>query len=83
MDGANLEAKGGIILPESAEGKASKNFARIMALGDGDKAQSPALKAAFTDEKRIIINGVMIGMPLELNGKKYRMVSSEDILAVL
>jgi len=73
--------KGGIIIPDTAKEKSSEYT--IIALGTG-KVNDDGKKIPFEVKKgdRIIASQYG-GSPLKLDGKEYKILSSDDILAVL
>jgi chaperonin GroES len=73
--------KGGIIIPDSAKEKPVESI--VVALGTG-KTDDNGKKVAFEVKKgdRIIASQYG-GTPIKLDGKEYKILSSEDILAVL
>ena len=73
--------KGGIIIPDSAKEKPVESI--VVALGTG-KTDDNGKKVAFEVKKgdRIIASQYG-GTPIKLDGKDYKILSSEDILAVL
>ena len=73
--------KGGIIIPDSAKEKPVESI--VVALGTG-KPDDNGKKVAFEVKKgdRIIASQYG-GTPIKLDGKEYKILSSEDILAVL
>jgi len=73
--------KGGIIIPDTAKEKSSEYT--VIALGTG-KVNDDGKKLPFDVKKgdRIIASQYG-GSPLKLDGKEYKILSSDDILAVL
>ena len=72
--------KGDIIIPDSAKEKPTQNL--VVALGTG-KLDSDGKKIAFEVKKgdRVLVNQYG-GTEIKLNGKDYKICSTEDILAV-
>lgn len=73
--------KGGIIIPDSAKEKPSE--AIVVALGTG-KTDDSGKKVAFEVKKgdRVLVSKYG-GTEIKIDGKEYKILSSEDILAVL
>ncbi len=73
--------KGGIIIPDSAKEKPTESI--VIALGTG-KTDENGKKIAF--EVKVgdrIITSQYGGSPIKVDGKEYKILSSEDILAVV
>lgn len=73
--------KGGIIIPDSAKEKPSE--AIVVALGTG-KTDENGKKVEFEVKKgdRILISKYG-GTEIKLDGKEYKILNSDDILAVI
>jgi chaperonin GroES len=73
--------KGGIIIPESAKEKPQE--AIVVALGTG-KVDDNGKKVAFEVKKgdRVLVSKYG-GTEIKIDGKEYKILSSDDILAVL
>ncbi len=73
--------KGGIIIPDSAKEKPTE--AIVVALGTG-KTDDKGNKTAFEVKKgdRVLISKYG-GTEIKLEGKEYKLLNSDDILAVL
>jgi chaperonin GroES len=73
--------KGGIIIPETAKEKPME--ARVVALGTG-KTDDDGKKVPFETKKgdRVLV-AKYGGTEIKLEGKEYRILSSDDVLAVL
>ena len=73
--------KGGIIIPESAKEKSTEYT--VIALGTG-KVTDDGKKIPFEVKKgdRVIASQYG-GSPIKIDGKEYKILSSDDILAVL
>jgi chaperonin GroES len=73
--------KGGIIIPDSAKEKPVESI--VVALGTG-KLDDNGKKVPFEVKKgdRIIASQYG-GTPIKLDGKEYKILGAEDILAVL
>ena len=73
--------KGGIIIPDSAKDKPVESI--VVALGTG-KLDDNGKKVPFEVKKgdRIIASQYG-GTPIKLDGKEYKILGAEDILAVL
>jgi len=73
--------KGGIIIPDSAKEK--PQVAIVVALGTG-KTDDNGKKVAFEVKKGDHVYVSQYGgTPIKLDGKEYKILSSDDILAVL
>ncbi|HTR40372.1 MAG TPA: co-chaperone GroES [Pseudomonadales bacterium] len=73
--------KGGIIIPDSAKEKPQE--AIVVALGTG-KTDDNGKKVAFEVKKgdRVLVSKYG-GTEIKIDGKEYKILSSDDILAVL
>ena len=73
--------KGGIIIPDSAKEKPTEGL--VIALGTG-KTDDNGKKLPFEVKKgdRVLVSKYG-GTELKLNGKEYRIFSSDDILAII
>jgi chaperonin GroES len=73
--------KGGIIIPETAKEKPTEGI--IIALGTG-KTDDNGKKVAFEVKKgdRVLVSKYG-GTEIKLDGKEYKILSSDDILAVI
>jgi chaperonin GroES len=73
--------KGGIIIPDSAKEKPVESI--VVALGTG-KLDDNGKKVPFEVKKgdRIIASQYG-GTPIKLDGKEYKILGAEDILAIL
>jgi chaperonin GroES len=73
--------KGGIIIPDTAKEKPQE--AIIVALGTG-KVDDNGKKVAFEVKKgdRVLVSKYG-GTEIKIDGKEYKILSSDDILAVL
>ena len=81
LEGVNEETKQGeIIIPDEVREKRRTGYATIVALGD--EVKSKAIKTAFRNEQKIFI-GNYIGVPMNYNGKSYRILLVPDIFAVV
>ena len=73
--------KGGIIIPDSAKEKPTEGI--IIALGTG-KTDDNGKKVAFEVKKgdRVLVSKYG-GTEIKLDGKEYKILNSDDILAVI
>ena len=73
--------KGGIIIPDTAKEKPTEGL--IVALGTG-KTDDNGKKVAFEVKKgdRVLISKYG-GTEIKLDGKEYKILNSDDILAVI
>ena len=73
--------KGGIIIPDSAKEKPQEGI--IVALGTG-KTDDDGKKVAFEVKKgdRVLVSKYG-GTEIKLDGKEYKIFSSDDLLAVI
>ncbi|RJR31428.1 co-chaperone GroES [Candidatus Parcubacteria bacterium] len=69
--------KSGIILPETVD-KEKKAEGKILAIGDGEKIKKLDLKEGDT-----VIFGKYAGEEVKLDEKEYKILSDEDVLAVI
>jgi chaperonin GroES len=73
--------KGGIIIPDTAKEKPMES--RVVALGTG-KTDDNGKRVPFEMKKGdLLLVGRYGGTEIKLEGKEYKIVSSEDVLAVL
>jgi chaperonin GroES len=73
--------KGGIIIPDTAKEKPMESI--VVALGTG-KIDDSGKKIPFEVKKGDrVLTSKYGGTEIKLNGKEYRILSSEDILAVI
>ncbi len=77
----NKGKKNGIIIPDSAKEKPMESM--VVALGTG-KTDDKGKKVPFEIKKgdRVLVNKYG-GTEIKLDGKEYRILSSDDILAVV
>jgi chaperonin GroES len=77
----NKSKKGGIIIPDSAKEKPMESL--VIALGTG-KTGDDGKKIPFEVKKgdRVLVTKYG-GTEIKLNGKEYKILTSEDILAVI
>ena len=77
----NKSKKGGIIIPDSAKEKPMES--RVIAVGTG-KTGDDGKKIPFEVKKgdRVLV-AKYGGTEIKLDGKEYKILSSEDILAVI
>jgi chaperonin GroES len=77
----NKTKKGGIIIPDSAKEKPMESL--VIALGTG-KTGDDGKKIPFEVKKgdRVLVTKYG-GTEIKLNGKEYKILTSEDILAVI
>src|SRR5829696_10353961 len=75
------QKKGGIIIPDTAKEKPMESV--IVALGTG-KTDDDGKKVAFEVKKgdRVLVSKYG-GTEIKLDGKEYKIFSSDDILAVI
>src|SRR6266436_2482968 len=73
--------KGGIIIPDSAKEKPTEGI--IIALGTG-KTDDNGKKVAFEVKKgdRVLVSKYG-GTEIKLDGKEYKILNSDDLLAVI
>ncbi len=75
------KTKGGIIIPDTAKEKPMESV--VVALGTG-KVDDNGKKVPFEVEKgdRVLVNKFG-GTEIKLDGKEYKILNSDDILAVI
>jgi len=73
--------KGGIIIPDTAKEKPTEGI--VVALGTG-KTDDNGKKVAFEVKKgdRVLVSKYG-GTEIKLDGKEYKILSSDDVLAVI
>jgi chaperonin GroES len=73
--------QGGIIIPDSAKEKPSE--AKVVALGTG-KSDEDGKKVAFEVKVGdVVLVSKYGGTEIKVDGKEYKILNSDDILAVL
>jgi len=77
----NEQKKGGIIIPDSAKEKPTESI--VVALGTG-KVNDNGEKVAFEVKKgdRVLVSKYG-GTEIKLDGKEYKILNSDDILAIV
>jgi chaperonin GroES len=77
----NKGKKGGIIIPDTAKEKPMESM--IVALGTG-KTDEDGKKVPFDFKKgdRVLVSKYG-GTEIKLNGKEYKILNSDDVLAVI
>ena len=77
----NKGKKSGIIIPDTAKEKPMESM--VVALGTG-KTDDDGKKVPFDFKKgdRVLVNKFG-GTEIKLNGKEYKILSSDDVLAVI
>jgi chaperonin GroES len=77
----NKGMKGGIVIPDTAREKPMESM--VVALGTG-KTDDDGKKVPFDFKKgdRVLVNKFG-GTEIKLNGKEYKILSSDDVLAVI
>ncbi len=75
--------KGGIIIPDSAKEKPTESTVVVVALGTG-KTDDNGKKVPFEVKKgdRVLVSKYG-GTEIKLDGKEYKILNSDDILAVI
>src|SRR3954454_958036 len=81
LDAKKNSKKGGIIIPDSAKEKPMESI--VVALGTG-KSDDHGKKIAFEFKKgdRVLVSRYG-GTEIKSNGKDYKIVNAEDVLAVI
>ena len=78
---AEEKTKGGIILPDTAKEKPQEGIVRVLGTG---KTDDDGKKIAF--EVKVgdrVLCSKYGGTEIKLDGKEYKLLSSDDILAIL
>ena len=75
------QVKGGIIIPDSAKEKPIES--KIVALGTGKKDDDGKLIPFEVKVGDIVLTSKYGGTEIKLDGKDYKILNSDDILAVL
>ena len=75
--------RGGIIIPDSAKEKPTESI--VVALGAGARRMTTARRISFGESKKgdRILCSKYGGTEIKIDGKEYKILSSDDILAVL
>ena len=78
----NKGKKGGIIIPDTAKERPMESV--IVAVGTG-KAGDDGKRVPIEVKKgdRVLVSKYASGTEIKLNGKDYKILNSEDILAVI
>lgn len=74
---AESKTESGLYLPDTVD-KEKPEQGKIAAVGDGEKVMALGLKKGMT-----VLFGKYAGSDIELDGKKYKVVGHEDVLAVI
>jgi chaperonin GroES len=73
--------KGGIIIPDSAKEKPQEGIVRVLGTGKtGDDGKKIAFEVKVGDRVLVSKYG---GTEIKLDGKEYKIFSSDDLLAVI
>ncbi|MCP3964860.1 MAG: co-chaperone GroES [Lentisphaerae bacterium] len=81
IEGAAEQVKGGIVIPDSAKEKPLEY--KVVALGTG-KCDDNGNKIAFdVKEGDIVLTNKYGGTEVKCDDKEYKIVSADDILAVI
>lgn len=75
------KTKGGIILPDTA--KKEKSEGKVVETGPGKTLESGKVQPMGVKKGDKVLFGKYSGDELEMDGKKYKIISSDDILAVI
>mgnify|MGYP003440147671 FL=1 len=75
------QKKGGIIIPDTAKEKPTESI--VVALGTG-KLDDNGKKVPFEVKKGDrVLTSQYGGQPIKINGKEYKILNSDDILAII
>ena len=73
--------KGGIIIPDTAKEKPSEGIVRVLGTGKiGEDGKKIAFEVKVGDRVLVSKYG---GTEIKIDGKEYKLLSSDDILAIL
>jgi chaperonin GroES len=73
--------KGGIIIPDTAKEKPTESIVRALGTGKtDDKGNKVPFEVKVGDR---VLTSQYGGQPIKLDGKEYKILSSDDILAVI
>jgi chaperonin GroES len=80
---SNPEAKtpGGIIIPDNAKEKQARG--EVLAVGPGRILEDGSRLPVEIQAGAVVLYGKYAGQEIELDGESLRMVSDEDVLAVV
>ena len=75
------QVRGGIIIPDSAKEKPQE--ARVIALGTGKKGEDGKVLPFEVKVGDRVLIGKYSGTEIKVNGKEYKVVQYDDVIAVL
>jgi len=75
------KTKGGIILPDTA--KEEKTEGKVISVGPGKTLESGKVQAIEVKKNDRVLFGKWGGDDIQIDGKKHKILKSEDILAVI
>ena len=78
---AEEKTAGGIIIPDSAKEKPSEG--EIVAVGAGAKAEDGTVTPLDVKAGDRVLFGKWSGTEIKLDGKEYKILNSDDILAII
>jgi len=78
---AEEKTKGGIILPDTA--KQEKSEGKVVAVGSGKVLESGKVQPIEVKKGDRVLFGKWGGDDIDIEGKKHKILKSEDILAVI
>ena len=74
--------KGGIIIPDTAKEKPTEGIIRVLGTGKtDDNGKKVPFEVKVGD--RVLVTKYGGGDPIKIDGKEYKIMNSDDILAVL
>lgn len=74
---AETKTESGLYIPDTAD-KEKPEQGKIIAIGDGEKIAKLGLKKNMT-----VLFGKYAGNEVEIDGKEYKVVGHEDVLAII
>jgi len=78
---AEEKTKGGIILPDTA--KQEKSEGKVVATGSGKLLESGKVQPVEVKKGDKVLFGKWGGEDIELDGKKHKILKSDDIIATI
>jgi chaperonin GroES len=74
--------KGGIIIPDSAKERPTEGIVRVLGTGKtDDNGKKVPFEVKVGD--RVLVTKYGGGDPIKIDGKDYKLMNSDDILAIL
>ena len=78
---ADEKSKGGVLIPDSAKEKPRRG--EVLAAGTGRVTEQGITLPMLVEKGQVVLFGAYSGHETELDGEKYLILSSEEILAII